>query len=133
MIVDAPIYFEEPFIRNASFQFDPATRVLPEPCEPQVEIPRKEGDVPHYLPGANPFLDEVSKLYGIPLEAVRGGAATMYPEYRKRIKDQYKAPEKCAQDCGGPAGAGAGTPTTPTTPAAPAGTATPTTTLPGNR
>ena len=39
MIVEDPVYFEEPFIRNASFEFDPAGRVLPEPCEPQVEIP----------------------------------------------------------------------------------------------
>ncbi len=105
MIVDDPIYFEEPFIRNASFVFDPAARVLPEPCEPQVEIPRKEGDVPHYLPGTNPFLDEMSKLYGIPLEAVRGGAATMYPEYRKKLKDVYKQPAKCMQDCGNVPGA----------------------------
>src|SRR5688572_164524 len=33
MIVEDPIYYEEPFIRSATFQLDPATRVLPEPCE----------------------------------------------------------------------------------------------------
>jgi hypothetical protein len=65
-------------------------------------ITGKKGEVPHYLPNTNPFVDEMAKLYGIPLEAVRGGAMTMYPEYRKKIKDAYKAPEKCAQDCGGP-------------------------------
>jgi hypothetical protein len=121
MIVDDPIYFEEPFIRSASFQLDPAGRVLPEPCEPQVEIPRKEGEVPHYLPTTNPFIDEMAKLYGIPLEAVRGGAMTTYPEYRKKIKDAYKAPEKCAQDCGGPATPPAASSSTP--PASPPGTA----------
>jgi hypothetical protein len=49
------------------------------------------------------MVHEMSKLYGIPLDAVRGGALTMYPEYRKKIKDAYKPPEKCAQDWGGPA------------------------------
>ena len=59
MILDDPIYWEEPFIRSASFELDADTRVLPEPCEPQVEIPRAAGEVPHYLPGANPYLTEV--------------------------------------------------------------------------
>ena len=59
MILDDPIYYEEPFIRNATFELDPQTRVLPEPCEPQVEIPRTPGEVPHYLPGENPYLTRV--------------------------------------------------------------------------
>jgi hypothetical protein len=122
MIVTDPVYFEEPFIRNASFNLDPNGRVLPEPCEPQVEIPREEGAVPHYLPGTNPFLNEVTKRYNIPLETVRGGAATMYPEYRKKLKDTYKAPEKCERNCTfgnvtptppAPAAPGASSPTTP--------------------
>jgi hypothetical protein len=101
MIVDDPVYFDEPFIRSAGFQLDPSTRVLPEPCEPQVEIERKPGDVPHYLPGANPFLHEVTDTRNIPYEAVRGGAATMYPEYRKQLKDVYVAPDKCVRNCCG--------------------------------
>jgi len=99
MVLDDPIYLDEPFIRSASWQLDPSTRVLPEPCEPQVEIPRPVGQVPHYLPGTNPFLTDVSRRYNIPQEAVRGGAATMYPEYRKKLKDVYKAPEKCTWSC----------------------------------
>ena len=69
-----------------------------------------EGTVPHYLPGQNPFVEETTKLWGIPLEAVQGGAETMYPEFRKKIKDKYVRPEKCvanpaelaAGGCGGP-------------------------------
>jgi hypothetical protein len=101
MIVDDPIYLEEPFIRSASWRLDPNTRVLPEPCEPQVEIARPEGQVPHYLPGANPFLGEMTRLYNIPAEAARGGAATMYPEYRKWLRDRYVAPEMCTRNCCG--------------------------------
>jgi hypothetical protein len=99
MILEDPIYFEEPFIRSASFVLDPAVRVLPEPCEPQVEITRKEGDVPHYRPGGNPFLNEVADTYKIPLEAVRGGAVTLYPEYRKKLKDLYVPPATCTRNC----------------------------------
>ena len=29
----------------------------------------------------------MTKLWGIPVEAVKGGAETMYPEYRKKLKD----------------------------------------------
>ena len=116
MIVDDPIYFEEPFIRSASWQLDPGIRVLPEPCEPQVEIERREGAVPHYLPGTNPFLGEMNRLYNIPLETVRGGAATMYPEYRKKLKDTYMPPEKCLRNCcGGAAGLNCDVPDPPPT------------------
>jgi hypothetical protein len=106
MILDDPIYFDEPFIRSASFVLDPAVRVLPEPCEPQVEITRKEGEVPHYLPGTNPFLKEMSDLYKVPYEAVRGGAATLYPEYRKKLKDVYVPPAMCTKNCCGGVGGG---------------------------
>ena len=32
-----------------------------------------KGDVPHYLPGANPFMTEFAVRHGLPLEATRGG------------------------------------------------------------
>ena len=75
--------------------------MLPEPCEPQVEIPRSPGEVPHYLPGANPYLAEFPKLYNLPLEAARGGARTTYPEYGKALRSTYKAPDKCTVYCCG--------------------------------
>jgi hypothetical protein len=34
----------------------------------------------------------MTKLWGIPVEAVKGGAETMYPEYRKKLKDTYVRP-----------------------------------------
>ena len=135
MILEDPVYWEEPFIRSATFQLDSGTRVLPEPCEPQVEIPRKPGEVPHYLPGQNPYLDEFAKLYNLPLEAVRGGAATTYPEYWKKYRATYKAPEKCTvYCCGGTtltapnATNAACTDPTPAAPAVPAPTSAPTAT-----
>jgi hypothetical protein len=57
--------------------------------------------VPHYLPGKNPFTEEMMKYYGIPPEAAMGGAETMYPEYRDKIKDKFVMPGTCAINCGG--------------------------------
>jgi len=101
MILTDPVYWEEPFIRSATFELDANTRVLPEPCEPQVEIPRPPGEVPHYLPGANPYLAEFPKMYNLPVEAARGGAKTTYPEYGKALRSTYKAPDKCTVYCCG--------------------------------
>ena len=56
------------------------------PCESVVEIPDQErGAVPHYLPGENRFLKDFSERSGIPEVAARGGAATMYPEFRSQL------------------------------------------------
>jgi hypothetical protein len=79
------------------------------PCNVAYEGVR-ERVVPHYLPGQNPFVEETTKLWGIPLDAVQGGAETMYPEYRKKLRDKYVRPEKCVSNdvelaaggCGGP-------------------------------
>jgi hypothetical protein len=101
MILTDPIYWEEPFIRSATFEIDANTRVLPEPCEPQVEIPRSPGEVPHYLPGANPYPSEFPKLYNLSMEAARGGAKTTYPEYAKALRSTYKVPDKCTVYCCG--------------------------------
>ena len=58
----------------------------PYPCEPIIETVFEESYFPHYLPGENPFLIEYARNHGIPYEATRGGAATMYPEYRDQIE-----------------------------------------------
>jgi hypothetical protein len=58
------------------------------PCESVVEVVLPEqGYFPHYLPGENPFLGEYARDHKIPSEAAMGGAATMYPEYRKRLAE----------------------------------------------
>jgi hypothetical protein len=96
-----PVYLTEPLVisRNYILGTGPI-RPIDTPCVPGYEAANEEGKVPHYLPGKNPFIDEVSKLYGIPLEAVLGGAETLYPVYRKKIKDKFVAPEKCTRYCG---------------------------------
>ena len=62
---------------------------------------REPGDsVPHFAPDKNPFLDEFMKFYGLPREAVLGYPETLYPEYRKKIKDTYVQPPPCTESCG---------------------------------
>jgi hypothetical protein len=62
---------------------------------------RAPGEVPHYLPGLNPFLNEVSRVFNIPDEAARGGAATMYPEYCRQLVGKYTPLERCLRNCCG--------------------------------
>jgi len=104
-MVEDPIYLSEPVHWTRMFQLDSAAPIsaMGPPCILGDEGPQ-EGVVPHYLPGKNPFVDEVTKIYHIPVEGVLGGAETMYPEFRKKIKDKYVRPEKCTWSCGGPGG-----------------------------
>ena len=44
------------------------------------------GEVPHYLPGENPWVAEYAAQHNLPQEVTLGGPATMYPEYRTRMK-----------------------------------------------
>lgn len=87
-----PVYLSEPFVRSTDYALYPQQHIQPYPCEPQVEIEHKAGTVPHYLPGTNPFLTEWAAAKGIPPEATRGGAETMYPEYIKAMEKMPKLP-----------------------------------------
>jgi glyoxylase-like metal-dependent hydrolase (beta-lactamase superfamily II) len=64
---------------------DPDQEIAPYPCEIVVEIQRPRGAIPHHLPGTNPFLNEFADKHGLPREAARGGAETMYPEYMAKM------------------------------------------------
>jgi hypothetical protein len=55
------------------------------------EVDRPKDEVPHFLPGRNHMLTEFSERHGIPFEATRGGAETMYPEYRMKLRQMAAA------------------------------------------
>jgi hypothetical protein len=86
-IVTDPAYLTEPHIRSRDYEYEVGGDIPPYPCEPVEEVIRPKGVIPHHLPGTNPFLGEYAAAHGVPPEAARGGAETMYPEYRKRIRD----------------------------------------------
>jgi len=108
--LEDPAYLAEPYVVSRTWQLDPRVNIAATSaaCEPISENPRLDqpGVVPHFLPGKNPFVTEVSKYYNIPVETVLGGPQTMYPEYRKQLKDKYVRPEKCTRYCGANANLG---------------------------
>lgn len=90
-VVDDPAYLEEPFIRSRGFVLEPnQSQISPYPCDYVEEVSTPAGWVPHHLPGTNTQLREFSDEFGLPLEGVRGGAETLYPEYRLRIREQLR-------------------------------------------
>ncbi len=97
--LEDPIYLSEPLHWTRTFrQSRTAVEQLDSPCVQGDEgVP--EGVVPHYLPGQNPFADDMNKDYHIPLIASQGGAETMYPEFRKKMKDTFVPVEKCTRNC----------------------------------
>ena len=91
VVVNDPVYLTEPFVRTTDFVLDLNQQIAPYPCESVVEVDRPMGKVPHHLPGTNTFLTEFSTKYKLPPQAVRGGAETMYPEYRTKIAQSASA------------------------------------------
>jgi hypothetical protein len=121
-IIEDPVYLTEPYMVSKTFRLSldtpPAYPTGP-PCTPAFEGNESGADVPHNLPGKNPSVDELMRLYHIPVEAALGGSQTMYPEFRKKLKDGYVRPEKCPANCGiATAGSGTGTVTPGRTPPA---------------
>ncbi len=81
-IVDDPVYLTEPLVATSDYRLDLELRIDAYPCdivEEVVGLP--PGYVPHHLPGQNPAIDDFATTYGLPLEAVLGGAVTMYPTF----------------------------------------------------
>ena len=86
-ILKDPVYLTEPLIRSEDLELDNNEQISwLWPCEPVVEVVRPKGEVPNYLPGRNPFLHEFAQRWGLAYEPTRGGAETMYPEYRIKLK-----------------------------------------------
>jgi hypothetical protein len=100
-VQDDPVMLTEPMVRSQNWYLDPGQRTVPFTCEYVPEVPGPTlNAVPAHLPGKNEFLTEVADWYGLPLEAVRGGAETMYPEYRAKMgKPHAPAPAKCERFC----------------------------------
>jgi hypothetical protein len=98
-VIRDPVYLTEPLVRSQNWALDPAQRIGRDFCEYAHEVP-SDVLVPHYLPGANPYLSEVADWYGLPYEAVRGGAETLYPEFRlKMTKPRNPVPAHCDRYC----------------------------------
>lgn len=97
VIMNDPVYLTEPFIRSSDYELALGQQIPPYPCGVVQEVDRAPGVVPHWLPGANPYLTEYATRHHIPVEATRGGAATMYPEYRAKMRAMPPPPAEPAR------------------------------------
>jgi hypothetical protein len=100
LLMDDPVYLTEPYILTRSYNLSANPVAIGGPPCIVGDEGVESGRVPHYLPGRNPFIDEIAKRYGIPADAAMGGAQTMYPEYREKIRSKFVRPAKCTINCG---------------------------------
>lgn len=92
-----PVYLTEPMIRSSEYRLALNQEIPPYPCDVVEELDHPKGSVPHMMPGKNPYLEEWGQKYGVPQEAARGGAETMYPELARKIeraKNEGSKPQK---------------------------------------
>jgi len=83
MIITDPVYLSEPYVLSQEFELmERGNQNWLYNCEYVMEVPMDKNATAHYLPGENPFVTEWSELFGLPFEAVIGGAETTYPEYQ---------------------------------------------------
>ena len=95
-VVTDPDYLAEPLIKSQDFTLTTSeagigtggiTTGWQYPCEYVEEIPGRSSDhVPSYMPSENPFVTEFAEHHKVPVAAAMGGAETMYPEYRNKLK-----------------------------------------------
>ena len=84
-LLEDPVYLAEPHIQSVSYRRNLHQELPYFPCTIAVEntLP----GVPHFFPWKNPFLAETAVERGLPLEGLRGGPETIYPEYRERLAE----------------------------------------------
>ncbi len=100
MVATDPVYLVEPEIVSKNFRLSRTPLDYRAECVTAYEGKEPGASVPHYAPDQNPFADEFVNLYHLPREAVLGYRETLYPEYRKKIKDTYVPPPPCTESCG---------------------------------
>ena len=99
-IQEDPYYLTEPHVVSRAWQWNPrATGTSRDQCNTGNEIPSMEdtGLVPHQIPGKNPEEDYMVRTFNMPKDAAMGYAHTLYPEYRKTIKNTYVPPIDCEE------------------------------------
>jgi hypothetical protein len=87
IIVTDPVYLTEPYVNSQEFvRMARGNRNWLYNCEYVMEVPMDKNDVPYYLPGQNPFIEDFANKFALPFEAVFGGAETTYPEYMPTLE-----------------------------------------------
>ena len=86
-----PVFLEEPLVKTTTHRLNPNAQPGAYQgwlfCQADDEVPgRDPAAVPHYLPSRNPFFGEFAMRHNVPVDAARGGARTMYPEYVRTLE-----------------------------------------------
>jgi glyoxylase-like metal-dependent hydrolase (beta-lactamase superfamily II) len=88
-VIDDPIYMEQPYVHSTTYAYDPTSVVNTETCNSSAFAENGGTNrhwVPHFLPGTNKAWTEwLKNEQWVPEEAVRGGAKTLFPEYRSTL------------------------------------------------
>ncbi|HUK35483.1 MAG TPA: hypothetical protein VLV86_16315 [Vicinamibacterales bacterium] len=106
-----PVFLSEPFVRSTDFVLNSAGNAGAwGSCGPDQIVDelvdRPAGYVPHHLPGTvDPERETFLKTRNVPLEAARGGAKTLLPEYATRLRELASTPNAVGPSegpaCGG--------------------------------
>ncbi len=115
MIVTDPVYLTEPYVNSEEFTtLERGNQNWLYNCEYAMEVPKPKNDVPHFLPGKNPFIKDFSNKFALPFDAVFAGAEATYPEYMSRLETRADpgphadatAPTRTPPATGAPTGSG---------------------------
>ena len=94
VVVDDPIYLDEPYVISVTSTYDPNGGPSMETCNASSFAENGGTDrhwVPHFLPGQNSGIGEFLKEETwVPFEPIRGGVKTLYPEYRTVLSGAAK-------------------------------------------
>jgi hypothetical protein len=96
-VTDDPVYLEEPLVQSTIYLYDPHSRVNLEQCNAGT-FAESGGTNPHFVPHLLPSQDLLVHEWlpnepWVPFDAVRGGAKTLYPEYRRVLEGATTADE----------------------------------------
>jgi hypothetical protein len=86
-IIEDPVHLTEPAMITKTFRHSTqAISPVGPACIAVFEGTTPGESVAHYVPEKNPFIDEMTKKFGVPRDAALGMQETLYPEYRKKMK-----------------------------------------------
>ena len=86
-ITTDPVYLTESYVTSEEFVLmDRGNQNWLYNCEYAMEVPKPKNQVPHFLPGKNPFIKDFANKFGLPFDAVFAGAEGTYPEYMAKVE-----------------------------------------------
>jgi cyclase len=100
-ITSDPVYLTESYVTSEEFVLmERGNQNWLYNCEYAMEVPKPKNQVPHFLPGKNPFIKDFANKFGLPFDAVFAGAEATYPEYMTKIEAGSFSTTRKAPDAG---------------------------------